>query len=153
KGYATMRFPRKTKGDRIRMPRAIWTGSITFGLVNVPVRVFSAIHEHKLSFNLVHETDNGAIGYQKICKVEDKPVSNDEIVKVYEITKGEFVPVTDEDFEAVHVEGQRTIDLEDFVPYDEIDPTFFAHTYLVGPQEGAERPYALLVRTLEESGL
>jgi DNA end-binding protein Ku len=134
-------------------PRAIWTGSITFGLVNVPVRVFSAIHEHNLHFNLVHEKDDGPIGYQKICKLEDKPVPSNEIVKVFEIEKGEFVPVTDADFEAVQVEGQHTIDLEDFVPYDEIDPTFFAHTYLVGPQEGAERPYALLVRAMEESGL
>jgi DNA end-binding protein Ku len=134
-------------------PRAIWTGSITFGLVNVPVRIYSAIHEHKLHFNLVHEKDDGPIGYQKVCKLEDKPVPNDEIVKVFEIEKGEFVRMTDEDFEAVQVEGQRTIDLEDFVPYDEIDPTFFAHTYLIGPQEGAERPYALLVRAMEEAGL
>jgi DNA end-binding protein Ku len=134
-------------------PRAIWTGSITFGLVNVPVRIYSAIHEHTLRFNLVHEKDDGPIGYQKVCKLEDKPVSNEEIVKVFEVEKGEFVRVTDEDFEAVQVEGQRTIDLEDFVPYEEIDPTFFAHTYLVGPQEGAERPYALLVRAMEESGL
>jgi DNA end-binding protein Ku len=134
-------------------PRAIWTGSITFGLVNVPVRIYSAIHEHKLHFNLVHEKDDGPIGYQKICKLEDKPVPNEEIVKAFEIEKGEFVRVADEDFEAVQVEGQRTIDLEDFVPYEEIDPTFFAHTYLVGPQDGAERPYALLVRAMEESSL
>jgi DNA end-binding protein Ku len=134
-------------------PRAIWTGSITFGLVNVPVRVFSAIHAHKLSFNLIHEKDDGPIGYQKICKLEDKPVADDEIVKAYEIAKGEYVRVTDEDFEAVQVEGQHTIDLEDFVPYEEIDPTFFQHTYLIGPQDGAERPYALLVRAMEESEL
>ena len=92
-------------------PRAIWTGSITFGLVNVPVRIYSAIHEHKLHFNLVHEKDDGPIGYQKVCKLEDKPVSNDEIVKVFEIEKGEFVRMTDEDFEAVQVEGQHTIDV------------------------------------------
>jgi DNA end-binding protein Ku len=134
-------------------PRAIWTGPITFGLVNVPVRVYSAIHAHKLSFNLVHEKDDGPIGYQKICKLEDKPVPDGEIVKAYEIAKGEFVRVTDEDFEAAQVEGQHAIDLEDFVPYEEIDPTFFQHTYLVGPQDGAEHPYALLVRAMEESGL
>lgn len=134
-------------------PRALWTGSISFGLVNVPVRVFSAVHEHKLSFHLVHEPDDGPIGYQKICKLEDKPVSNDEIVKAFEVEKGEFVHLTDEDFEAAHVEGQHTIDLEDFVPYEEIDPAFFAHAYLVGPQDGAERPYALLVRAMEDSGL
>jgi DNA end-binding protein Ku len=134
-------------------PRALWTGSITFGLVNVPVRVFSAVHEHKLSFHLVHAEDDAPVGYQKICKLEDKPIPNDEIVKAFEVEKGEFVQMTDEDFEAVQVEGRHSIELEDFVPYDDIDPVFFAHTYLVGPQEGAERPYALLVRAMEESGL
>jgi DNA end-binding protein Ku len=134
-------------------PRALWSGSISFGLVNVPVRVFSAVHEHKLQFHLVHEPDDGPIGYEKICKLEDKPVSNDEIVKAFEYKKGELVHLTDEDFEAVQVEGQRTIELEDFVPYDEIDPTFFAHTYLVAPGEGSEKTYALLVRAMEQSGL
>ena len=131
---------------KTRLPRSLWTGSISFGLVNVPVRVFSAVHEHKLRFHLVHAKDDGPIGYEKICKVEEKPVPNDEIVKAFEYRKGEFVQLTDEDFEAVQVEGQHTIDLEDFVPYEQIDPAFFAHTYLVGPQDGAERPYSLLVR-------
>src|SRR3954447_24757957 len=134
-------------------PRALWTGSISFGLVNVPVRIYSAVHEHRLQFHLVHEKDDGPIGYEKICKLEDKPVANDEIVKAYEYKKGQLVHLTDADFEAVQVEGQRTIDLEDFVPYEEIDPVFFAHTYLVGPQDGAGKPYALLVRAMEESGL
>ena len=134
-------------------PRALWTGTITFGLVNVPVRIYSAVHQHKLDFHLVHEKDDSPIGYQKICKLEEKPVPNDEIVKAYEFKKGEFVQLTDEDFEAVQVEGQHSIDLVDFVPYEDIDPAFFAHTYLVGPQDGAEKTYALLVRAMEESGL
>jgi DNA end-binding protein Ku len=134
-------------------PRALWTGSITFGLVNVPVRIYSAVHEHTLQFRLVHERDDGPIGYEKVCKLEDKPVDNDEIVKAFEHRKGELVHLTDEDFEAVQVEGRHTIDLEDFVPYEEIDPTFFAHTYLVGPQKGAEKTYALLVRAMTESEL
>lgn len=134
-------------------PRALWTGSITFGLVNVPIRIYSAVHEHKLAFHLVHEKDDSPIGYQKVCKLEGKPVSNDEIVKAYEFKKGEFVQLTDEDFAAVQVEGQHTIDLEDFVPYEDIDPTYFAHTYLVGPQDGGEKTYALLVRAMEQSGL
>jgi DNA end-binding protein Ku len=133
--------------------RALWTGSVTFGLVNVPVRIYGAVHEHKLDFHLVHEADDGPIGYQKICKLEDKPVSNDEIVKAYEFKKGEFVHLTDEDFAAVQAEGQHTIDLQDFVPYEDIDPTYFAHTYLVGPQDGAEKTYALLVKAMEQSGL
>ena len=134
-------------------PRPLWTGSISFGLVNLPVRVFSAVHEHKLQFHLVHAKDDGPIGYEKICKVEEKPVASDEIVKAFEYSKGKIVHLTDEDFAAVHVEGQHTIELQDFVPYDEIDPTFFAHTYLVGPQEGAEKPYALLVRAMADAEL
>jgi len=136
-----------------RGPRALWTGSITFGLVNVPVRVYSAVHEHKLQFHLVHEKDDGPIGYEKVCKLEDKPVANDEIVKAFEYSKGKLVHLSDEDFAAVQVEGQHTIDLQDFVPYEDIDPTYFAHSYLVGPQEGAEKTYALLVRAMVESQL
>ena len=136
-----------------RAPRALWTGSIAFGLVSVPIRVYSAVHEHKLRFHLVHERDDGPIGYEKVCKLEGKPVDDDEIVKAFEHTKGKLVHLTDEDFEAVQVEGRHTIDLEDFVPYDEIDPTFFAHTYLVGPEDGAEKAYALFVRAMGESEL
>jgi DNA end-binding protein Ku len=133
--------------------RPIWSGTITFGLVTVPVRLFTAVHEHKLEFHLVHEKDEGPIGYEKVCKLEGKAVANDEIVKAFEYKPGKLVHLTDEDFEAVQVEGQHTIDLEDFVPYDEIDPTFFAHTYLVGPGKGGEKTYALLVRAMDESGL
>jgi Ku protein len=139
---------------RGRQPRSLWTGAISFGLVNVPVRVYTAVHEHKLRFHLVHAKDDGPIGYEKVCKLEDKPVPDDEIVKAFEVSKGKLVHLEDEDFEAAQVEsGARTIELEDFVPYEQIDPTFFAHTYLVGPQDGAEHAYALLVKAMEDSGL
>jgi DNA end-binding protein Ku len=136
------------------VPRAIWSGSISFGLVNVPVRMTSAIEEHTLHFNYVHEPDGGRIGYQKVCKAEDKPVSDDEIVKAFEVEKGEFVYLTEEDFEAAALdEGQKTIDIRVFVPYEDIDPIFFERTYYLGPQEGGEKVYALLVRAMEASGL
>jgi DNA end-binding protein Ku len=135
------------------MPRAIWSGSIVFGLVNVPVRLFSAVSEHKLHFNLVHEPDGSPIGYQKICKAEEKPVPDDEIVKAFEYQKGEWVYMTDEDFQAARVEGYRTIEITDFVPYDQIDPIYFAKSYYLGAQEGGERVYALLVQAMEQSGL
>jgi DNA end-binding protein Ku len=139
---------------RQRAPRSLWTGAISFGLVNVPVRVYTAVHEHRLRFHLVHEADDGPIGYEKVCKLEDKPVPDDEIVKAFEVSKGKLVHLSDEDFEAAQVEGSaRTFELEDFVPYEQIDPTFFAHTYLVGPQDGAEHAYALLVKAMEDSGL
>jgi DNA end-binding protein Ku len=135
------------------MPRAIWTGAISFGLVNIPVRMYSAIDTTDLEFSLLHAKDGGHIGYQKVCKREDKPVPDDEIVKGYEVRKGKFVHVTDEDFAAAEVEGYRTIEIEAFVPYDDIDPIFFERTYYLGPQKAAERVYALLRRAMEDSGL
>ena len=134
-------------------PRSLWSGSIAFGLVNVPVRLYPAIAEHKLHFTLVHESDSSPIGYQKICKREEKPVPDDEIVKAFELRKGEYVFMSDEDFEQARVEGYRSIDITDFVAYEEIDPIFFAKTYYVGPDRGAEHVYALLVRAMESSGL
>jgi DNA end-binding protein Ku len=135
------------------MPRSIWSGSISFGLVNVPVRLYSAVQEHKLRFHLVHEKDSSPIGYEKICKKEEKPVPDDEIVKAFEFEKGEYVFMEDEDFKAAKVEGYRTIDIVDFVPYEDIDPIYFAHTYYVGPDRGAEKTYSLLVKAMEGSDL
>ncbi|HWJ45220.1 MAG TPA: Ku protein, partial [Gaiellaceae bacterium] len=135
------------------MPRSIWSGSITFGLVNVPVRLYSAVQEHKLRFHFVHEKDSSPIGYQKICKQEDKPVPDKEIVKAFEFTKGEYVFMEDEDFAAARVEGYKAIDIVDFVPYEDIDPIFFAHTYYVGPDRGADKTYSLLVKAMENSEL
>ena len=135
------------------MPRAIWSGAIVFGLVNVPVRMYSAIDEQDIHFHLVHEKDGSRIGYEKVCKKEGKPVPDDEIVKAYESGKGKHVYMTDEDFEAAAVEGYKTIDISDFVPRDEIDPIYFERTYYLGPQEGAEKVYALLRRAMDEAGL
>jgi DNA end-binding protein Ku len=135
------------------MPRALWTGSVSFGLVNVPVRLYSAVSEHKLQFHFVHEKDESSIGYQKICKLEEKPVPDKEIVKAFEYRKGEYVYMEDEDFEAARVEGSKTIEITDFVPYEQIDPIYFAHTYYAGPQEGAEKVYSLLVKAMEDSEL
>jgi DNA end-binding protein Ku len=134
-------------------PRAIWSGSISFGLVNVPVRMYSAISETDLRFHLIHEPDGGRIGYQKICKEEGEPVPEDEIVKGFEFEKDEFVVLTDEDFDAAKAEGVKSIEISDFVPYDEIDPIFFEKTYYLGPQSGGEKVYALLREAMEKTGL
>ena len=135
------------------MPRAIWSGSISFGLVNVPVRMFSAIDENDLRFHLIHEPDSSRIGYQKICKNEEKPVPDDEIVKAFEFEKDEYVVLDDEDFEAARTEGVKTIEISDFVPYEEIDPIYFERTYYLGPQNGGEKVYVLLRNAMEKSGL
>jgi DNA end-binding protein Ku len=135
-------------------PRAIWTGSISFGLVNAPVRMYAAVSEQNLKFNLIHEKDGGRIGYQKICKLEDKTVPNEEIVKAYQVEDDEFVYVTDEDFEAAAPEAYKTITIQDFVPAEQIDPIYFERTYYLGPAESAAEPvYALLVKAMEEAGL
>ena len=135
-------------------PRAVWSGSISFGLVNAPVRMYSAISEKNLKFNLIHEKDGGRIGYQKICKIEDEPVPNEEIVKAYQVEDDEFVYLTDEDFEAAAPEAYKTITIHDFVPAEQIDPIYFERTYYLGPAESAAEPvYALLVKAMEEAGL
>jgi DNA end-binding protein Ku len=135
------------------MPRAIWTGSISLGLVNVPVRMYSAIDERDVRFHLLHEKDDSRIGYDKVCKKEGKPVPDDEIVKGYEVSEGKYVYLTDEDLEAAAGESYRSIDIQDFVDVDEVDPIYFERSSYLGPAEGAEKPYALLVRAMEESGL
>jgi DNA end-binding protein Ku len=134
------------------MPRAIWSGAISFGLVNVPVRMYSAIREHKLHFHYIHEKDGSPIGYAKVCKAEDRPVSDDEVVKAFEWEEGEFVPMRAEDFEAAQAEeAHKTIEIRDFVDYDQVDPIFFERTYYLAPAPGAERPYALLAQAMEEA--
>jgi DNA end-binding protein Ku len=115
--------------------------------------MFSAIDETDLHFHLVHEKDSGRIGYQKICKAEDKPVPDDEIVKAFEVKKDELVVLTDDDFAAAKTEGVKTIEISDFVPYEEIDPIYFERTYYLGPQKGSEKVYALLREAMEKTEL
>ena len=135
------------------MPRAIWSGSIAFGLVNAPVKMYAAIEEHNLELHLVHEKDGSPIGYEKVCKKEGKAVPADEIVKAYEVSDGDLVYLTDEDFKAAEEDSYRTIEILAFVPREEIDPIAFKRTYYLGPADGAEKVYALLVKAMENSEL
>jgi DNA end-binding protein Ku len=135
------------------MPRAIWSGTISFGLVNVPVRMYSAIQEQKLHFHYLHTKDDSPIGYAKVCKAEGEPVPDDEIGKAFEVSKGNYVYLDEEDFEAARVDGYKTMEISDFVSYEEIDPIYFEKTFYLGPQEGAEKVYSLLVKAMEESEL
>ena len=152
-GNAFVTKPKRFVPRSIHMPRAIWTGTISFGLVNVPVRMYSAISETDLHFHLVHEKDGGRVGYQKICKAENEPVPDDEIVKAFEYEKDELVVLDAEDFAAAKAEGVKSIEIEDFVPYDEIDPIYFERTYYLGPAEGGEKVYGVLRAAMEETGL
>ena len=122
--------------------------------MNAPVRMYAAISEQNLKFNLIHEKDGGRIGYQKICKLEDEPVPNEEIVKAYQVEEDEFVFLNDEDFEAAAPETYKTITIHDFVPAAEIDPIYFERTYYLGPTEDSAEPvYALLVKAMEQADL
>src|SRR4029079_17587991 len=135
------------------MPRSIWSGTISCGLVSIPVRMVGAVSEHALHFNLLHRKDSSPIGYEKVCKKEGKEVPDDEIVKAYEVTKGKYVELDDEDFEAARTEGYHTFDISDFVEVDEIDPIYFERSYYLVPQDGGEKVYTLLVRAMEDAGL
>jgi DNA end-binding protein Ku len=136
------------------MPRAIWSGSISFGLVNAPVRMYSAIAEETVRFHLVHQKDLGRIGFEKVCKAEDgKPVPNDEIAKAYEYGEDDLVVMEDEDFAAAEAEAYRQFEVLDFVAFDQIDPIYFERTYYLGPVKGAERVYALLRDAMADAGL
>jgi DNA end-binding protein Ku len=135
------------------MPRALWTGSISFGLVNVPVRMYTAISEHNVHFNLVHAKSAERVHYRKVAGSSAREVADDQIVKGYEVADGEYVTLTDDEIAAAHVEGDKVIEIHDFVPLTEIDPIVFERTYYLAPAEGAERVYALFAKALEESGL
>ncbi len=136
------------------MPRAIWSGSISFGLVNAPVRMYSAIHEETVRFHLVHEPDLGRIGFDKVCKAEDgKSVPADEIAKAYEYGEDDLVVMADEDFAAAEAEAFRQFEVLDFVAFDQIDPIYFERTYYLGPVKGAERVFALLRDAMADAGL
>jgi DNA end-binding protein Ku len=135
------------------MPRAIWSGSIAFGLVNAPVKMYAAIDEHDLELHLVHKKDGSRIGYEKVCKKEGKEVPSEEIVKAYELDDGELVYLEDEDFEAAGEKTYRAIEVLDFVPQEQIDPIAFKRSFYLGPAEGGEKIYNLLVQAMEEAGL
>ena len=137
------------------MPRAIWKGSIGFGLVNVPVSMYAAVSEQDIHFSLVHTKDRSPIGYEKVCKKEGKQVPADEIAKAYELDGGKLVLLDDADFEAARAEGYHAITVLDFVPREQIDPIYFERTYFLGPQDdgAAAHVYQLLAGAMDESGL
>ncbi len=136
------------------MPRAIWKGSISFGLVNIPVALFSAENRSdELSFHQLDKRDMGPIGYKRINKKTGQDVPWDEIVKGYEYEDGRFVVVTDEDFIKANVEATRTVEIVDFVELKEIDPAYYEKPYYLAPaNKSANKGYALLRETLKRTG-
>src|SRR4051794_19635816 len=132
--------------------RSIWSGTISFGLVSVPVQMFSATQSKELRFHFLHKDDLQPIGYDKVRKDTGESVDPDEVVRGFEIEKGRYVPIEDEDLDRLDIELTHSIDICDFVDLEGIDPIYFRKAYYLLPQDGAEKPYRLLERALEETG-
>src|SRR5205823_1146342 len=126
---------------RRRMPRSIWTGAISFGLVNVPVKLYSAVSKKTVRFHQLHEADGVRIQQKRVCPADGEEVPFDQIVKGYEITPDQYVVVTPEELEAIEPRKTKTIDIEDFVDLEDIDPIFYDHPYYLLPGTGAAKPY------------
>jgi DNA end-binding protein Ku len=137
---------------RADVARAIWSGVISFGLVSVPVRMYTATESKELKFHFLDKRDLTPIGYDKVNKETGESVAADDIIRGFEIDKGRFVELTDEDIDRLDVELTHSIDIADFVSIDEIDPLYFRKGYYLLPQEDAEKPYRLLVRALDQTG-
>ncbi len=134
------------------MPRTMWKGAISFGLVSIPVRLYPATEEKTLRFNQLHDKDHGRIKYQRVCSVCGEEVPYEHIVKGYEYEKGKYVVLEDEDFEAVPVQTSRAIDIVQFVALEEIDPIYFQKSYYLVPEETGVKAYNLLREAMSEDG-
>lgn len=133
------------------MAHAIWSGAINFGLVTIPVKLFTAVKTDDLSFNMLHKKDEGRIKYERVCSVDGEPVPWDEIVKGYEYEKGQYVLLTDEDFAKVNPEATQSVDIVEFVELDRINPMFFDKPYYLEPTKQGRHAYALLREALAGS--
>ncbi|HXR58213.1 MAG TPA: Ku protein [Burkholderiales bacterium] len=131
--------------------RPLWTGAISFGLVNVPVSLYSATRHHSLDFDMLDRRDMQPVGYQRINKETGKPVSWEQVVKGYEYEKGRYVVLTDADFKAANVEATQTIDIVSFVDVHEIPVVYFDTPYYLAPARGGAKGYSLLLETLEHA--
>lgn len=131
--------------------RSIWKGAISFGLVNIPVSLYSAEESNDLKFNLIDKRDESKIKYQRINEKTGEEVSYDNIVKAYEFDDGDYVIMTDEDFEKADVEATKTVDIETFIKRDELNFMYLEKPYFIAPTKGGEKPYVLLREAMEKT--
>jgi DNA end-binding protein Ku len=134
------------------MARAIWSGSISFGLLNVPVRLYSAVARRSIALREIRDSDSARIKHRRVAEGSDEEVPYDNIVKAFEITPGQYVPLSKEEMAALAPEKTRAIDVVDFVDLDQIDPMYFDSPYYLGPNQGAEKAYSLLAAAMGASG-
>jgi len=131
------------------MPRALQSASLAFGLVNIPVKLYTAAASQSVSFHLLHRKDQSRIHEQMVCIAEDTPVSRDELVKGYEVKKGTYVEVTEEELDALETQVNRSVEIQEFIPIEAVDPVSFKKTYYLGPDKGGEKPYRLLAQAMQ----
>jgi DNA end-binding protein Ku len=132
--------------------RAIWKGSISFGLVNIPIALYPATRKEEMTFRLLRGSDLSPVNYKRVAEKDGKEVPWNQIVKGYEYEKGKYVVLKDEDFQRVDLEATQTVDIQDFVDQEEIDPMFFYKPYYLEPQKGGDKAYVLLRETLKKTG-
>src|SRR3954447_15474125 len=133
------------------MPRSIWSGAISFGLVNVPVKLYTAVRKKDVRFHQLHEKDGVRIQQKRVCPEEDKEVPYEEIVKGYEISKGQYVMIEPEELESLDPEATHTVDIEDFVHLEDIDPLFFDSSYYLVPDSRGGKAYRLLLTAMQKA--
>jgi DNA end-binding protein Ku len=133
------------------MPRSIWSGAISFGLVNVPVKLYSAVSRKSVRFHQLHDADHVRIQQKRVCPADGEEVPYDNIVKGYEIAPDQYVVIEPEELEALDPKKTRSIDIQEFVDLDEIDPIYFDHPYYLAPGTGASKPYRLLLQAMQET--
>jgi DNA end-binding protein Ku len=133
------------------MPRAIWSGSVSFGLLNVPVKLYSAVSRKNVSFRELRQSDGSRIRHKRVAEADGEEVPYEEIVKGYEISPEQYVVVTREELEEIDPKKTRAIEIQDFVDLDDIDPIYFDHPYYLGPDKGAEKAYSLLVKAMSDA--
>jgi DNA end-binding protein Ku len=134
------------------MARAIWSGSISFGLLNVPVKLYSAVARRNIALREIRDSDSARIKHRRVAEGTDEEVPYENIIKAYEITPGQYVPISKDEMSALAPEKTRAIDVQDFVDLEEIDPIYFDSPYYLGPADGAEKAYSLLAKAMEASG-
>jgi DNA end-binding protein Ku len=132
--------------------RSIWKGAISFGLVSIPVKLYSATEERDIAFHQVHREDGGRIRYKRVCQIDGEEVPYSDIAKGYELPSGEVVVLTDDDFADLPLTTSRAIDVLEFVPLEQVDPIYFAKSYYLEPEGAGSKPYVLLREALEQSG-
>jgi DNA end-binding protein Ku len=133
------------------MASSVWTGYLTFGLISMPVRLFSGARGTRVSFNMLHREDHARVKQQMVCSEDGEVLSRDDIVKGYEFRKGEYVVIEPDDIKRIEPKTAKAMEILEFVPADQIDPIYFESSYYLMPEEAGRRPYALLVKALEES--